>query len=62
MGARFFPLSQAGDVGVGNPFLGGGRLRGIQLAVKLSFQEFLELLKYLSRVWLPTHEFRYAGL
>jgi hypothetical protein len=36
-GTGFFPLSQTGDVGVGNPFLGGGGPRGIQLAVKLTF-------------------------
>lgn len=36
-GTAFFPLSQTGDVGVGNPFLGGGGPRGIQLAVKFSF-------------------------
>ena len=37
LGTGFFPLSQTGDVGVGNPFLGGGGPRGIQLAVKVSF-------------------------
>jgi hypothetical protein len=36
-GIGFFPLSQTGDVGVGNPFLGGGGPRGIQLALKFSF-------------------------
>ena len=36
-GIGFFPLSQTGDVGVGNPFLGGGGPRGIQLALKLTF-------------------------
>ena len=36
-GIGFFPLTETGDVGVGNPFLGGGGPRGIQLAVKLSF-------------------------
>jgi hypothetical protein len=33
----FFSLTQTGDVGVGNPFLGGGGPRGIQLAVKFVF-------------------------
>jgi hypothetical protein len=32
-----FPLTATGDVGVGNPFLGGGGPRGIQLALRLSF-------------------------
>ena len=36
-GIDFFPLTQTGDVGVGNPFLGGGGPRGIQLAVKFIF-------------------------
>ena len=36
-GTGFFPLSQTGDVGVGNPFLGGGGPRGIQLALKFVF-------------------------
>ncbi len=36
-GIGFFPLTETGDVGVGNPFLGGGGPRGIQLAVKLIF-------------------------
>jgi hypothetical protein len=36
-GVGFFPLSQTGDVGVGNPFLGGGGPRGIQLALKFVF-------------------------
>ena len=33
----FYSLTQTGDVGVGNPFLGGGGPRGIQLAVKFIF-------------------------
>jgi outer membrane receptor protein involved in Fe transport len=33
----FLPLNTTGDVGIGNPFLGGGGPRGIQLAVKFSF-------------------------
>ena len=33
----FYSLSATGDVGIGNPFLGGGGPRGIQLAVKLTF-------------------------
>jgi len=36
-GIDFFPLTQTGDVGVGNPFLGGGGPRGIQLALKFTF-------------------------
>ncbi len=31
------PLTTTGDVGIGNPFLGGGGPRGIQLAAKFSF-------------------------
>ncbi|MGA7089609.1 MAG: hypothetical protein WBX12_02915, partial [Candidatus Acidiferrales bacterium] len=33
----FLPLTATGDVGIGNPFLGGGAPRGIQFAVKLMF-------------------------
>lgn len=33
----FLPLTATGDVGIGNPFLGGGGPRGIQFAVKLMF-------------------------
>ena len=33
----FYNLSATGDVGIGNPFLGGGGPRGIQLAAKFSF-------------------------
>jgi outer membrane receptor protein involved in Fe transport len=33
----FLPLTTTGDVGIGNPFLGGGGPRGIQLAAKISF-------------------------
>jgi hypothetical protein len=36
-GVGFFPLVATGDVGVGNPFLGGGGPRGIQLAAKITF-------------------------
>jgi len=36
-GIGFLPLTETGDVGVGNPFLGGGGPRGIQLAVKFTF-------------------------
>ena len=32
-----FVLGATGDVGVGNPFLGGGGPRGIQLAAKVTF-------------------------
>ena len=30
-------ITATGDVGIGNPFLGGGGPRGIQLAVKFTF-------------------------
>ena len=33
----FYQLSATGDVGIGNPFLGGGGPRGIQLAAKFTF-------------------------
>lgn len=33
----FLTLNTTGDVGVGNPFLGGGAPRGIQFAVKFTF-------------------------
>ena len=33
----FLPLTVTGDVGIGNPFLGGGGPRGIQLAARFSF-------------------------
>jgi outer membrane receptor protein involved in Fe transport len=33
----FYNLTATGDVGIGNPFLGGGGPRGIQLAAKFSF-------------------------
>ncbi|HEV2494454.1 MAG TPA: TonB-dependent receptor [Terriglobia bacterium] len=36
-GIGFLPLTETGDVGVGNPFLGGGGPRGIQLALKFMF-------------------------
>jgi hypothetical protein len=32
-----YPITATGDVGIGNPFLGGGGPRGIQLAIKLNF-------------------------
>jgi Carboxypeptidase regulatory-like domain/TonB-dependent Receptor Plug Domain/TonB dependent receptor len=37
VGAGFYPITATGDVGLGNPFLGGGGPRGIQLAAKFSF-------------------------
>jgi hypothetical protein len=37
VGAGFYHITATGDVGIGNPFLGGGGPRGIQLAVKFSF-------------------------
>lgn len=36
-GTSFLPLTATGDVGIGNPFLGGGGPRGIQFAVKIIF-------------------------
>jgi hypothetical protein len=33
----FLPLTTTGDVGIGNPFLGGGGPRGIQFAAKVTF-------------------------
>jgi outer membrane receptor protein involved in Fe transport len=33
----FYPLTATGDVGIGNPFLGGGGPRGLQLAAKVTF-------------------------
>ncbi len=33
----FFPINTTSDVGIGNPFLGGGGPRGIQLAAKVTF-------------------------
>ena len=32
-----FPITATGDVGIGNPFLGGGGPRGIQFSAKISF-------------------------
>jgi hypothetical protein len=37
VGAGGYPIVATGDVGIGNPFLGGGGPRGIQLAVKFTF-------------------------
>lgn len=36
-GTGGYPLTATGDVGIGNPFLGGGAPRGIQLAAKITF-------------------------
>jgi len=36
-GPTGLPITATGDVGIGNPFLGGGGPRGIQLAVKFTF-------------------------
>jgi hypothetical protein len=36
-GTGGYPITATGDVGIGNPFLGGGGPRGIQLAAKFSF-------------------------
>lgn len=37
VGGGGYPLTATGDVGIGNPFLGGGGPRGIQLAAKFTF-------------------------
>jgi hypothetical protein len=37
VGSGSFALGATGDVGIGNPFLGGGGPRGIQLAAKFTF-------------------------
>lgn len=37
VGVGGFPITATGDVGIGNPFLGGGGPRGIQLAARLTF-------------------------
>jgi hypothetical protein len=37
VGNGFYHIVATGDVGIGNPFLGGGGPRGIQLAAKISF-------------------------
>jgi hypothetical protein len=37
VGVGGYPITATGDVGIGNPFLGGGGPRGIQLAVKFMF-------------------------
>ena len=37
VGTGYYPITATGDVGIGNPFLGGGGPRGIQLAVKFTF-------------------------
>jgi hypothetical protein len=37
VGSGYYPITATGDVGIGNPFLGGGGPRGIQLAAKFSF-------------------------
>ncbi len=36
-GIGFLPLVATGDVGIGNPFLGGGGPRGVQFAAKITF-------------------------
>jgi hypothetical protein len=36
-GTGFLPIAATPDVGIGNPFLGGGGPRNIQLAVKFTF-------------------------
>jgi hypothetical protein len=37
VGQGYYPITATGDVGIGNPFLGGGGPRGIQLAAKITF-------------------------
>jgi len=36
-GIGFLPLIATGDVGIGNPFLGGGGPRGVQFSAKITF-------------------------
>ena len=36
-GVGYYALTATGDVGIGNPFLGGGGPRGIQFAAKITF-------------------------
>jgi carboxypeptidase family protein len=36
-GIGFLPLTATGDVGIGNPFLGGGGPRGVQFAISFKF-------------------------
>jgi hypothetical protein len=36
-GTGFLPITVTPDVGIGNPFLGGGGPRNIQFALKLIF-------------------------
>ena len=36
-GVGSYALTATGDVGIGNPFLGGGGPRGVQFAAKISF-------------------------
>jgi hypothetical protein len=36
-GIGFLPLTATGDVGIGNPFLGGGGPRGVQFSAKVTF-------------------------
>jgi hypothetical protein len=33
----YYSLTATGDVGIGNPFLGGGGPRGVQFAAKITF-------------------------
>ena len=33
----FYQITATGDTGIGNPFLGGGGPRGMQLAAKITF-------------------------
>ena len=37
MHSGFYSLTATGDVGIGNPFLGGGGPRGVQFAAKITF-------------------------
>ena len=36
-GIGLLPLTATGDVGIGNPFLGGGGPRGVQFVAKITF-------------------------
>ena len=37
VGQGGYPITATGDVGIGNPFLGGGGPRGVQLGAKITF-------------------------
>ncbi len=37
VGVANYTINATGDVGIGNPFIGGGGPRGVQLAAKFTF-------------------------